>query len=180
MNSFIIYALPRSRTAWLSYFLSFGKWKCSHDVVIDLHSLAELKEFFATPYVGTVETGAVDGWKTLKRIAPETKVAVIRRPLEEVRSSLAKFGIYRDDDLKRRNEKLDEISKENGVLSINYADLTQKETCKELFEHCLQESFSPQWWRMLEKANIQIDMKTRLEKLIKNREGIESLKREAL
>lgn len=180
MPPFIIYALPRSRTVWLSKFLTYGRFHCYHDIVVNLHTVTDLRAFFAIPCTGTAETGMVDGWKLVKKLVPNAKIVVIKRPIEEVKSSLAKFGINWNDDLTRRDALLDEVSQEDGVLTVSFDDLNTEETCKKIFEHCLGISFDRDWWLTLKDANIQIDMAKRLKTLERNRGKIEALKAEVM
>lgn len=175
---FIIFALPRSRTAWLSYFLTYKDWHCSHDIVTDVHSIADLEAFFKCPNVGTAETGMIDGWKLIHKMRPDVKMVVIRRKITEVAESLAKFGIDADNDIIRRNNLLREVSALPGTLTISYDDLNREETCKMLFEHCLELPFDREHWLALKDRNIQVDISAWLEKLRKNHDSIQALKAE--
>jgi len=180
MKGFIIYALPRSRTAWLAHFLTYGDWTCCHDVVTDVHSFAELQEIFGIPYIGSAETGMIEGWKAMEKIAPDHRRVVIRRPLEEIKASLAKFGLADDEGLERREKMLIELSAQPDVMTVNYADLDNIETIKALFEFCLLQPFDEQYWERLRHKNIQIDMPARIWKLQKNQPGINALKTELM
>lgn len=179
MAGFLIYALPRSRTAWLSHFLSYAPWKCYHDIAIDLHSISDLQRFFSQPYTGTAETGMIDGWKLVKKLIPDTRIVIVRRPIEEVSVSLGKFGIDANADLEHRNKNLDEASANLNALIINFDDLNNESTCKHIFEYCLGIEFDRDWWVALKDVNIQVDMSIRLMKLAENRDGIDRLKSEA-
>lgn len=173
---FIIYALPRSRTAWLSYFLTYKDWHCSHDIVADLHSIADLEAFFKRPNVGTCETGMVDGWKLAEKLCPQARRVVVRRPLKDVKASLAKFGINADADIEKRSALLTQVTACSKVLTVTFDDLNTEEGCKKVFEHCLQLPFDREHWLALKDRNIQVDMAARLAKLQKNHDAIESLK----
>lgn len=175
---FLIYALPRSRTAWLSYFLTYKDWHCSHDIVTDIHSIQELKDFFSQPYVGSAETGLVEGWELAERLMPQIRRVVIRRSLKDVKASLAKFGINADKDIERRSALLTQVTQRPGVLTVTFDDLNTEEGCKKVFEHCLQLPFDHEHWLALKDKNIQVDMEKWLEKLAKNRDGISALKLE--
>ena len=56
---FIVFSLPRSRSAWVARFLSYGEKRCGHDVATECGSLAELTGRLHGEYAGTAETGAV-------------------------------------------------------------------------------------------------------------------------
>lgn len=178
MRPFIVYALPRSRTAWLAKFLSYGDWTCCHDIVVELHSFAELQKFFSIPYIGSAETGMVEGWRMMQKLVPDARRVVVRRPLDEVRTSLAKFGLAADEDMIRREKLLNDLSEEPGVLTVDFKDLDKEEVCQQVFEHCLDLPFDPAWWASLKDKNIQVDMDQRIARLQKNRSGINKLKEE--
>jgi hypothetical protein len=176
---FIIFALPRSRTRWLATFLSYGQWRCHHDIVTDIHTVEGLKEFFSRSYIGTAETGMVEGWRLAQALMPDARRVVVRRSVADVKNSLAKFGIEWNADLERRNKLLDEVSERPNVLTVAFEDLDDEHTCKRIFEYCLGIGFDRNWWLMLKDANIQIDMQKRLQKLADNRAAIDALKVEA-
>ena len=180
MPPFIIYALPRSRTFWMSKFLTYGAWKCSHDICVDMHSIAEIQEFFSRPNVGTVETGMCEGWQLAQALFPDARRVVIRRNIDDVAASLAKHNIFIDDQLISRNTRLDEISQRPNVLTVTFDQLNTEAACKAVFEHCLQIPFDRDWWLWIKDQNIQIDMKKHLEILNRNMAGIERLHKEAL
>jgi len=164
----------------MSKFLTYGAWKCSHDICVDMHSIAEIQEFFSRPNVGTVETGMCEGWQLAQALMPDARRVVIRRNMDDVAASLAKHGIYIDDQLISRNKRLDEISQRPDVLTVTFDQLNTESTCKAVFEHCLQIPFDRDWWLWIKDQNIQIDMQEHLKTLQKNYEGIENLKREAM
>ena len=89
MAPFIVYALPRSRTKWLSRFLTYGGWTCWHDVAVGMRSMADVDRFFARPNTGTAETGAAPGWMLLAQRFPDMRVVVVRRPVRSTSPSSA-------------------------------------------------------------------------------------------
>src|SRR5215469_4135466 len=84
---FVIFALPRSRTFWASRYLSYGGWHCGHDEAAHLRSEADVRSWLAQPATGTVETAAAPFWRLLRHYRPDARVAVIRRPVDEVLAS---------------------------------------------------------------------------------------------
>ncbi|MFA7278769.1 MAG: hypothetical protein WC100_01630 [Sterolibacterium sp.] len=146
-------------------------------MTVELHNIPAFQRFFGQPYIGTVETGMVEGWRLVEALVPDIRVVVIRRRLQDVKDSLAKFGLSADEDLARRDKLLDEVEAD-GALSITYDELDTMEGCKKIFEYCLNIPFDHKWWLGLQGANIQIDMDARIKRLTMNRAGIENLKRE--
>jgi hypothetical protein len=170
MNNFIIYALPRSRTAWLSKFLSYKDITCLHEPAVTLRTIEDIPFLFKNN-TGVAETGAAQGWWLIKYYVPHIKTVVIKRSVEEVVNSLLKVDLsnkafYDKDTLTKHmnytNRMLDKISQESGVLTVNYYDLPKMETCKSIFEHCLPYKFDIKWWASLKNKNIQVSVKDKL------------------
>jgi GNAT superfamily N-acetyltransferase len=160
--AFIVYALPRSRTAWLSQFLSYGEWHCGHDEVRHLRGLDDVASWFSQPFTGTVETAAAPFWRTVARLTPDIKVVVVRRPVAEVVASLMKVGSFDQEaleaEMKRLDRKLEQIERRMpNVLSVKFADLADEAVCAELFEHCLPYRHDRARWELLSQLNVQIN-----------------------
>lgn len=162
---FIIFALPRSRTAWLSHFLSYGDWMCGHEEARHMRSLDDVKAWFSQPNSGTIETAAAPWWRLIDTITPGAKVVVVRRPVSEVVDSLMAIPGCQFDratlerDMARLDRKLIQIAaRYPGALSINFADLDREDVCADLFEHCLPYTHDSARWQALSLVNIQINM----------------------
>ncbi len=89
--AFVIFALPRSRTAWLSRFLSYGEWFCGHEELRHVRSLDDVRAWFSQGQIGTAETAGAPWWRLLERFAPYSPVVIVRRPVDEVVDSLARI-----------------------------------------------------------------------------------------
>lgn len=156
---FIVYALPRSRTAWLARFLSYGPWHVTHDAMMEFDEARDLKGKLASPYVGVVETGMAFGWKLARRYAPEARLAVVRRSANDVTASLARFGVSMDAAWLQENEAgLDELAALPGTVSVSFNELDTEEGCRKIFEHCTMQPFDRAWWLQWRDENVQIDM----------------------
>lgn len=175
---FIIYALPRSRTAWLSKFLTYGDWKCGHDIVTDYFTPESLQHALTAPNFGTVETGMAEGWKLARRLVPNAKVVVIKRSSKDVIASLNKAGLeFSARQIIERAAALDEVALQQDVLTFYYEELENECACKKIFEWCLGIPFDRDWWLGLRNANIQIDLPQRIHKLRQNHNNLASLRR---
>jgi hypothetical protein len=97
-----------------------------------------------------------------------------------VKNSLSKYAISIDSTLEMQNRLLDEVSKEPGILSVNFHDLDDQKTVEKLWWHCLGIPFDLPRWKWLRYTNVQIDMQQRLRKLAQNHAGILNLRSEAL
>jgi len=163
--SFIIFALPRSRTAWLSNFLSYGDWHCGHDEVRHMRSMDDVRAWLSQPNTGTIETSVAPWWRLLAKLSPDAKVVLIRRPVEDVVGSLLSIPGCQFDrghmlaEMQHADRKLDQIAARwPGATSIDYADLAREEVCAALFERCLPYAHDSAHWGNLEKLNIQVNM----------------------
>jgi hypothetical protein len=158
---FVIFAMPRSRTAWLARFLTYGCWQCGHDELRHCRSLDDVRSWLAQPYTGTVETAAAPFWRLLPA---DVRVVTVRRSVPDVVASLARAGIAFDATVMMRviqhqERKLDQIEHRlPGVLAIRFEDLADEATSARVFEHCLGLPHDPAWWAAASVVNIQINL----------------------
>lgn len=180
MSPFVILALPRSRTAWMAHFLSYpGLPACGHDIGIECNTVGDFLDCFNLGMPGTVETGAMIGWRALVQELPGVKLVTVRRPLPEVQASLARFGVVAvPGELEARDQMLDQVEAVPGTRRLAYSDLRSPFICQWLFEHCLERAFDLTWWTQLAQINIQVNMADRLEQLRKRAGPLAKLKRE--
>lgn len=161
-GGFVVFALPRSRTAWLSHFLTYGDWGCGHDELRHMRSLDDVTAWLGQPCMGTIETTAAPFWRML----PDgVKVVTIRRPVDDVVASLMAIPGCQFDEatmrasMQRLDAKLDQIeARVPGVMSIQFDDLSDEATCARLFEHCLPYPHDSARWQAMANVNIQINM----------------------
>lgn len=130
-----------------------------------MRSMADITAWFSQPNIGSVETGAAPFWRLLCGFCKDIRIAVVRRPVDEVVDSLMALpGVIFDRDalhdaMTRIDRKLDQIvARMPGALSVNYEDLANEETCARLFEHCLDIPHDPAWWSFLRDKHIVTDM----------------------
>lgn len=167
-SPFVIFALPRSRTTWLSQFLSYGGWHCGHEESRHFRSLDDLKNWLSQPMTGSAETAAAPFWRMLPKYRPDAKVVVVRRPVEDVVESLLRLDMHGSaqfdrDTLTRHMTRLDgklgQIERRlPNVLSVQFPELGNEATAARVFEHCLPFAFVPSWWRKWRHVNVQCSM----------------------
>lgn len=186
MAPFIIYALPRSRTAWLAKFLTYGEWTCYHEQAIYMTNMEDVKALFECPNIGMAETAAAQGRYLIRHVVPDIREVVILRPVEEVVESMMAVDIsglatYDKTALRKGMEYSDrvlqKISKDPNVLTVNYCDLDKPEVCARIFEHCLPYVFDRDWWESMKDKNIQADVRAVIRYYYKYKETIEAFKR---
>jgi hypothetical protein len=182
---FIIYALPRSRTAWLSAFLTYGQWRCRHEIAIKLRSIGELKAALAQPFTGYAETAAGPAWHLIHHYRPDIRAVVVRRPVEDTMRAMIDAGeaagvTYDQHRLRRimtyEGRCLEKISNLPGVMSVEYADLEKGETCRDIFEFCLPYHFDYDWWEAMRQKNIQVDLNKFFRNYEEHRSEVEKFK----
>ncbi len=182
MTPFIIFGLPRSRSFWISRFLSGdGSLKpCGHDIGCVVDNLADAKAALTDTLCGTVETGAAVAWRWLRKNLPEARFIVVRRPIEEVAASLARIGLQVPRSvLDLQSAWLDEISAQYGTVTIEAEWLDRPEACSALFRLCRGTDCSATWLALNVGANIQLGMGRRIALLQSRHLAIEGVKAEA-
>jgi hypothetical protein len=162
--AFIIYCLPRSRSAWMAHFLNYPFARPLQPVAHDVATLCRSVEGFVHAYKeegmwGSVEIGGIIAWQLIHKELPDLKVVVVRRPLQEVYDSIVMQGCQGNlTYLAELNAMLDLIGAQKGVYTINSSDLDAPVTGKWLFEYCLELEFDFDWWYSLSQLNIQVKL----------------------
>lgn len=185
-DPFIVLALPRSRTKWLSMFLSYDDRRCGHDTAIDCDTVQQFLNQFASRgggLAGTVETGAMIGWRLLRAKLPNLKTLVIMREPSEVLASLARQGLsgqWLDRDIGEKWMMLTAIANDPEVTVLDWRALNDPLICKELFEKLLGIEWDEEWYERFSATNIQIDLFQRLTRLQYRAKAIAAFKEEVL
>lgn len=165
---FIIYALPRSRTYWLSKFLSHGPTKCGHDELRHIRSIDDIKSLLNIPFYGSVETAAAPWWRLLHSMRKDLRTVIVRRPPTDVMNSLMATGVAFDrgkllTGMIRLDAKLDQIkARVQDVLEVQFSDLKDGDVCAQIFEHCTGQELDARWFRNMDAANLQIDLEAQV------------------
>lgn len=166
MAQFMILSLPRSRSCWLSAFLSYEGRRCGHDLLVHSNSIAEFGRKLDAHH-GSCETGAMLGWRLLADRYREMRFVLIRRSVEDVLRSIEAKGITIPiSTLVERDEMLEAMGQLPGVRQYAFADLNNEEVMKEIWQFCLGSvEWDREWWMQMCKINIQIDLGQRLAEL---------------
>ena len=168
MQPFLILSLPRSRTTWLSRFLTYGDWVCGHEEARHMRSIDDIRTWFTQPNVGSVETAVAPFWRMIEKIAPNANLVTIRRPVADVvESLLAVPGCKFDRDhltaaMHRHDRKLDQIERRTGALQIPYDSLRRAEVCRMIWRMCLSHQWDYEHWSALAQENVQCDLRAML------------------
>ena len=171
-----IFALPRSRTAWLAHWLRRDGLLVGHDIAIECDEPGQFIASYHNGMAGTVETGAIEAWRLLHAALPGLRLVTIRRPLAEVEASLAAFGLEAHDELLLRDAMLDEIEALGLAERLDYEALESIPARKWLWDYCRGDHFDPQWDASFAVTNIQVNMAARITQLLRRGPAMNSLR----
>lgn len=163
---FAVFTAGRSRTLWLSAFLSYGVCVCHFEALAKVSNFQEVMHMLAVPGMGAAETMSAPGWPLLLTAAPTLRVVVVRRPIEEILASLVeatKGKIELDTDVLRRLlsyivRALERLARQPQTLAVDFDELEREETCKAVFEHCLPYKHDSGWWNFMNAKVLEPDL----------------------
>lgn len=185
---FIVYTAGRSRTAWLSSFLTYGDYRCHNEVAIKFRRMSEVQRFFADDKTGSAETAAAPGWRLINHCAPSIRTVVVQRDEKDIvasfaRMEIAKIAAVNEERLRKvvayENRCLEAISAQPGTLTVRFEDLDKPSVCKAVFEHCLPYEFDFDWWEEMSRRNVQSDVLSLVRYYQDNIEDVENFKRDS-
>lgn len=178
-DPFLVFSLPRSRSAWLSVFLSTAGHGVGHDIGAESRS----PEDFLGRLLrlrGSCETGAAFAWDLIRKALPRARFAVVLRDPEAVIESLERFGFSgQREEMFRRYDQLRAISAFPGVFTTSFDALADEGRASALHRHCTGGEPPAGWWAQLDPLNIQVDMARWVARLRQNQAQIQTLKAEA-
>ncbi len=164
-KTFLISALPRSRTAWLSSLLTFGPVACLHDIGHRYEDLdGVLSEMFTlpVPVVGYASPGCghVLSMDREHARAMGTKLIEIRRPWKYCADS---FALATNTDFLDWRKPIEEASKqleaqaEWADLVLEYSDLEKEDACRKLWEVASNgEPFPQLHWERMRTLQVEV------------------------
>ncbi len=166
LRPFVVFTAGRSRTMWLSAFLTYGICVCHFEATAKVGSFQEVCNMLAIPGMGASETLAAPAWPLLLTAAPNLRAVVVRRPVEEILNSLVEATAGRLElDLPRLRQllhyvrrALDRLALQPQTLVVDFHELEREETCKAVFEHCLPYKHDSGWWKFLSEKKIDPDV----------------------
>lgn len=162
---FIVTGLPRSRTAWMSGWLSDGACLCRHEPELnDVADLPNMLESTHYRFMGIADSGL--GFD-LGRILEDFQIptVIVARPLEEVENSLDKlrayFNIPKKADLcLALQAELIKWEKHPLVMTVPYRAMNDVRTMQRAFWHLrMGEPFDEERFKMFSALNIQVDVR---------------------
>lgn len=146
MIDFMVLALPRSGTAWVSNLLTTDTSLCIHEAFMD-HSINDLDNLAYDGMLGIAETSAFTKVDEINQHS--AKKLVIERPLNEVNESIAKLGF------KAMPSYSADLMIQLKGYRIAYKDLFNYEIMAEAYYYLLRKELNQERHKMLCQMNIQ-------------------------
>jgi hypothetical protein len=174
MTPFMITGLPRSRTAWLARFLTYGGRVCVHEPTYRWTSPSDL-EAWCKGTEGMSDSMGCWIAHEARKLCPQMPLVVIRRPKAEVMASIAKLpykkAAYLPYWLDRMNQRLDRVEDDLDCLSYRFDQLSNASVCASIFHYCHGQMIPPEWWGRWRDVNIQADIAEVLKAVTENEAG---------
>ena len=180
---FFVFGLPRSRTKWLSEFLSPPGKVTVHDLLQHCTHFSDFTNCFVLGVDGTVTNGLTIGYKEVRRLFPHAKFVVVRRKLEDSQRSFDKIVPNWSDERKAHSRNfthplaatcLDALSAEPGVTTIQFDHLDNEAVCAWLYEHCLEMPHDHERWERFNATNIQVNFEVQRKHLAQHHAKIDA------
>lgn len=135
---FFIVSLPRSGTAWLANFLTFGDAFCFHEGLFGCDSLdrfAKVLQGVEQSVVGNADTGAIYVLPALYTRYPGAKYVFIIRDLVDICASLHRVGLSPASVPEMADYLWWGIAMIDGALTVKFDDLFNQITLREIWKH---------------------------------------------
>lgn len=185
---FLVLTAGRSRTMWLSAFLTYGICVCNFESIVKISSFSDVMGALSIPGIGSAETMAAPAWRLLKVAAPNLRAVVVKRPTREIIESLVTAASDRmqlDEValhviIERLQRALDVVSEDAAsVLTVDFAELKSEEVCKRIFEHCLPYKHDSGWWKFMDAKVLDPDIVQMAQMMQARQHQVAALGREA-
>lgn len=168
MKPFVILGAPRSRTFWLSQFLSSPRRRVEHEPSRRLRSRDEVRAYFSTPNAAAADTGLGKVWKQLD--IPGVTTVVVHRPASEIIGSLRQIGAS-TCGIEHYTLMLWGLPGHH----VNVADLDNENFANDLYRLCTEREPPPGHWKALIGQNLQCDIATLLRDMRGNVDGLRAI-----
>lgn len=150
MKQFMIFTQPFCEANWLGALLTYKDFVTVLDPSLYMKSVHDLDMLLALRMRGFIDTNMALLWPEVVDRAPGMRLAVIRRPREEVLLAGEMAGVANgneEDAMRRLDIALNEIESLSGVLRVAYDGLAGEAGLKRLFEFCLPYKWDREWYK---------------------------------
>lgn len=170
MNApFFIVGLPRTRSAWLANFLTWGSAFCLHDGLKECAAPAELKarlEQTLATWPGDADPCLPLFFPEIHQLFPAARYVFVERDAAECEASYGRLVAEWQGEadtaaafarLVPALAAMRQALSRQHCLTVKFADLDREDVGRSIWEFCLPAlPFHPGRWRMLHQMNVQV------------------------
>jgi hypothetical protein len=180
VGHFFILALPRSRSAWLANFLTYGPSFCYHEGLIGCRSMAVLRAKLALPgtaLCGNADTGAALVVDDLVAAFPKARYVLLCRPPKGYIEQAKRLGSTEE----QAEVLLEEFAHSCEVLGeralkVQSGALDQARTMREIWEYVgIAAPFPSLRFDMLRDLRVEAIVERVVKKVRKHQDELEQL-----
>lgn len=172
---FVILGTPRSRTAWLAEFLTYGALNCAHEPSRNWSGPTDL---FAALSLGQGVSDSVLTlrWADIIERRPDTKIVVVHRPKADVLASFRRAGLWHANlpvVIDRICDAMEELTGSvSDALHVPFGALSRRDVCGRVWAHCRGDTMPPERFEQYRDRMVLADAERHITDGLKNAKGI--------
>ena len=144
--SFFIIGLPRSRTAWLANFMTYGGVYCHHDALNGCRSIEEYKDKIGNDGDSNTCMMMFD----LKSHFPDRKILIIESdPKRAEQYILENLGFDGSDWVNKAVDQMDSL----GGLRVHFENINKR--LRQIWEYLSDDPYNEKRGDMIKNLNVQ-------------------------
>ena len=138
MRPFFILGTPRSRSAWLSEFLSTPDRPCVHEPSQRFRGKSDFEALLANPRAAAADACMMTfRWREIA--ASGARIVVVRRPLADVYESIDRAGLNTPKmwlALDRLGAEIQTLTRMASCMVVPFISMERKEVCEDIYAYC--------------------------------------------
>jgi hypothetical protein len=187
VRPFLIFGRPRSATAWMAEFLSYGAVCCLHQPSLGMAGPEDLKRLLRQNSFAISDPMLTLRWRDVVMSRPDAHIVVIQRDgLDCVRSmmaALADLGIEDNGHIRRTLEQqvslleleIRDLRRHTVTLDVPFDELPRRTVVEEIFRYCLDLQLPADHWERWSGQRVTADLPSYLIQMERNRRGLRRL-----
>lgn len=167
MKTFFILCLPRSRSAWLANFLSYGNSHCFHEGLVGCENVQDLREnmeFTGYEVVGNSDCGNILFIDEIIKEFDDAKFVVVHRNAKDVYDELDSIGLPEHGLVQLAEQKLKEF--DVSAMHVDFNMTT--EDASALWEFCTGTKCNKDRLEMLDRMDISVPVEKQIQRINQN------------
>ena len=164
MNKFFIFAPPRSRTAWLANFLTYGDSFCWHEGTV----FRSVKNMFdGMDYLAVGNSDSTNPFFIDEILEHNPKLVVIQNEFKNVKSSLESIGLWNKAGerlLYKSFENIEKIKQLNPLI-VHFHEIDKK--AAEIWDYCTDLPLNQKRLEQLLIFNIEVVLEKKMSQMRK-------------